>query len=344
MWIKRKENFKIGNIHNTDEWFKEKVNKYHGRKVEILSKYCGSDKPIDFVYHCNKHGDTYATVNAKNICKEYFLPCKDCQSIRKSKSAKGTKKKDKQYYYDRISNYCKERGGYIVTPEWTRAKDEYEFKCGDPTHPIFKTTADALYSGAHWCPYCSGRSGNFNDEIKAIVESKGGTLLSEYINAYEHVKVRCNKHNYSWNIMPLNIRKGRWCPVCSMCYSEKVVFDYLKHNFINFEIQYGFSELQGKNGELLKFDFALFDSSNNLRWLLEVDDVEHTYNYKSERRLKARERDEQKNNYCKSNNINLYRMEVPFKSGYKHHWAYEDYYRYINTELKSIVNEIKMNK
>ena len=47
------------------------------------------------------------------------------------------------------------------------------------------------------------------------------------------------------------------------------------------------------------------------------------------------QRDIQKNEYCKEHNIPLYRMEVPFRAFNK--WNYEDYYRYINTELKRFV-------
>ena len=47
-------------------------------------------------------------------------------------------------------------------------------------------------------------------------------------------------------------------------------------------------------------------------------------------------RDKIKDNYCKIHNIPLYRMEVPFRGNNK--WSYEDYYRYINIELKDIVN------
>ena len=71
----------------TTEWFKQKVKEYHGDKVEVLSEYLGSEKPIKILYHCEKHGDTEKTINAKNVCKPYFLPCKQCQSENKSKSA-----------------------------------------------------------------------------------------------------------------------------------------------------------------------------------------------------------------------------------------------------------------
>ena len=86
-----------------------------------MSKYNGSEKPIDIVYHCELHGDTYTTLNAKNICKPYFLPCKKCQSIRKSKSARNTNKSDKAFYYKRLVDYCKEHGGWVLEKEWSRA-------------------------------------------------------------------------------------------------------------------------------------------------------------------------------------------------------------------------------
>lgn len=326
----------MAHLTKDQEWFEEKVKEYHDDKVEVLSNYNGSENPIDIVYHCDEHGDTYKTINAKNICKEYFLPCKKCQSIRKSNSAKKSKK-DKAFFYKRLQDYCISRGGTLLSTEWTKAKDVYKFKCGNPEHPIFESTADALYSGEHWCPYCSGRAGDFEKEIKEIIEPKGGELLSQYINAGTYVKVRCNKHNYEWSILPNNIKKGRWCPVCSMPFSEKVVWDYLKSTGLNIEIQYKFDDLEGKTNEKLKYDFAILSDNGELIYLIEVDDEEHRDNHdKCERRLIARERDKQKDNYCKDNDINLYRMDVPFRQDKK--WSYEDYYRYIHTELKFIVN------
>ena len=146
----------------SQEWFENKVKNYHGDTVEILSNYNGSENTIDIVYHCKLHGDTFTTLNAKNICKPYFLPCKQCKSIRKSNAAKNTKKNDKQYYYNRLVNYCRDHGGVVLEKDWTRAKDTYHFKCQNPEHPVFETTADALYGGDHWCPYCSGREGELS--------------------------------------------------------------------------------------------------------------------------------------------------------------------------------------
>lgn len=237
-------------------------------------------------------------------------------------------------------DYCKERGGQVLETEWTRAKDQYHFKCENPEHPVFVTTADALYSGEHWCPYCSGRAGDFQTEIEKICEEKDGKLLSEYKNSMSYVTVRCKKHNYVWDILPNNIKKGRWCPICNMGFNEKTVYDYLTNMYCNFEIQYSFDDLMGDNNEKLRFDFAILNSNNSLVYLIEVDDEEHKDRHlgnspRQIQRQKAMQRDIQKNEYCKEHNIPLYRMEVPFRGFNK--WDYEDYYRYINTELKRFV-------
>lgn len=174
-----------------------------------------------------------------------------------------------------------------------------------------------------------------------MLKSKDGQLLSGYNGAYNYVTVKCNKHNYIWDMLPSNIKKGRWCPICSMGFNEKVVWDYFNNIQCNIKIQYSFDDLIGKNNEKLKYDFAVFDSNDNLICLVEVDDEEHRDRHlgntpRQIARKKAILRDKQKDKYCAENNIPLYRMEVPFRNNKK--WEYQDYYRYINTELKDIVN------
>jgi hypothetical protein len=326
----------MAHLNKSQEWFEEKVKGYHGNKVEILSRYNGSEKPIDIIYHCENHGDTYKTLNAKNICKTYFNPCKSCQNIHKSESNNGNSK-EKSFYLKRLQEYCISNGGYLVSTIWTKAKDLYEIKCGNPNHPTFWSNADSLVNKPQWCPYCSGRAGEFENEIKDIIHSKNGELLSEYKGSGEYVKVRCNKHNHEWDVLPNNIKKGRWCCVCNMGFSEKVVWDYFKKNQCNVIPQYTFDDLLGSDIEKLRFDFAILSNKGKLIYLVEIDDEEHSDNHNNcERRLIARMRDVNKDQYCIERDIKLYRMKVPFRTNKK--WDYDDYYRYINTELKFIVN------
>lgn len=318
----------------TTEEFKNKVYTKHGDKVEILSEYIGQTEPIDILYHCEKHGDIYKTLNAKNIFGISFQPCKECDLEKKSISGHN-KFKTKEELYKRLKKYIEEQGGNLISKKWTKAKDDYMIECGEGH--IFITTADCLLGKKQWCPYCYGRKGDFQEEIENIVESKNGILLSRYSSAKTHVKVRCNIHNYEWEITPSNLRKGRWCPICNLPYSEKVVYDYLINNKYIFKIQYTFDDLKSENDELLKFDFAILDNLNNVLGIIEIDDQEHRYNTKQPRRLKSRERDIQKNKYCKNNKIPIFRLEYKLNKKYL---SYDWYYNYINNTLYTYLIKI----
>lgn len=320
----------------TTEEYKQSVYKKHGNKVEILGEYIDANAPIDFVYHCEKHGDTYKSINAKNVLGKGFQPCKQCDLEAKSKS--GSKRSnDKNYQYNRLKNLCESKGGKLVSTEWTTAKDTYEIDCGNISHLNFFTTADCLFSKEQWCPYCSGRYGDFNEKYKNIIESRDGKMFSNYINGTTHIQIQCNKDNYKWGMYPSNIAKGRWCPVCSLPYSERVPYNYLIDNKYIIRIQYGFDDLVGENKELLRYDFAIFNKNNKLLGLLEIDDEEHRGNPKQLRRVKARQRDKIKDDYCKNNNIKLFRLEYYHNKQFEN---YDWYYSYIHNNLGKFLSEI----
>src|ERR1035437_5415272 len=318
----------------TTEEFKQKVFLKYGDKVEILGDYTGQNNRLNFIYHCDIHGDTNKSLNAKNITGITFAPCLQCANELKSKQAK-LASRDPNFLYIRLKDYVESKGGKLISKEWTKAKDLYEVSCGNPNHPNFFSNADSLVNKPQWCPYCSGRKGNFQEEFNNIITNKNGTLLSNYTQAKTHLKVKCNIHNYIWDITPTNIKKGRWCPICNLPYSEKVLYDYLVNNNYNFKVQYYFDNLITDENELLRFDFAILNNDNNLNILIEVDDDEHRYNHKQLRRVIARQRDELKNNYCKNNNINLYRLEYKNKSEFFK--DYDWYYSYINDNLKDLL-------
>ena len=326
-------------LQSTDT-YKQKVFAKRGDKVEILSEYLGGTEPIDFVYHCEKHGDTYKTLNAKNVTASCFQPCKQCDLELKSQKAK-VAIKDKGYQYRRLQEYCRSMGGELISTEWTIAKDLYEVDCKVDGHPNFFSNADSLLNKPQWCPACYGRTGEFQKEMEDIVNSKNGTLLGTYEGAGIHLSVTCNEHNYTWDIMPLNLRKGRWCPICNLPYSEKVPYDYLVDTYPNYNIrvQYTFDDLMGENGEHLKYDFGILDDDNNkLLGLVEIDDEEHRYNHTQPRRVRARERDHIKDKYCEDNNIPLFRLEY-----YNGKDIFKDrdwYYNYIHKNLNEFLNSI----
>lgn len=314
----------MGIKKRTTEEFKEFIFEKYSGKIEILGEYKGACVPIEFVYHCEKHGDIFGAINAKNISSNKTLqPCKECMRESKSK-----KYKTNDELLDELKLNAIKKGGLLLDDVWVKSKHLYRFKCSNDEHPVFSATHDSVMGSKQtWCPYCAGRFGDFNAKIKEIVEKNNGILLSSYESAYKHVRVKCNKDGYEWDVTPTNLKKGRWCYVCSMPRSERIICDLLVESKFKVTPQYSFKELVGLNGQEMRFDFALFDG-DELEFLLEIDDNEHRYNYsnKSKRgkeRIRAQKRDLQKNDYCLRNGLKLLRIDIDtysdiFKDDYKY--------------------------
>ena len=299
----------------------------YGDKVELISEYHGKERPVEILYHCEKHGDTTKWLNAKNIFGLNFNPCKEC--FKESHSKKNRPIQNKEFYYEKLKLCCEEHNGILIETEWTTAKDTYHFKCDNPDHPVFENTADGIMNKHQWCPYCSGRKGDFDKRIDAIVKEKGGEVISPYKSSQEYMKIRCIKHNYIWDITPCNILKGRWCPICKMSINEKVPLDWFNNNSFNVIPQYKFDGFVGKDGNPYKYDFGLLDNNNDILCMVEIDDETHRGN--SEKYAEGRKRDIIKNNYCKEHNIPLYR--VPIDRSKISRKGYDWYYNYIDEQL-----------
>lgn len=326
----------MGINKQTTEEFKQKIFEKYNGKVEIIGEYTHATDPIEFVYHCEKHGDVFKTMNAKNISSnKTFQPCVECANENKSNNH-GHSRTPEELYLE-FKEFVELKGGILFEDKWMKSKYKYTIKCENPNHPPFKISHDdAMHVKKAWCPYCCGREGNFQEEIKRIIESKNGVLLSEYINSTTHVKVKCLEHSYTWDIMPLNIKKHRWCVVCNMGRNEKIVWDYLTENGYNFKPQYSFNGFGNTiNGEPFKFDFAILNKDNSLKYIVEIDDVSHrSGNPKYSITMRN---DILKNEYCKNNNIPLLRIQIYTNKKFKDDmW----YYNHIKEEITNFASKL----
>lgn len=322
----------------TEEFRQQMFNKYNG-KVEIIGEYLGASEPIEFLYHCEKHGDIITSMNAKNISSnKSFQPCEEC--MRENKSKSNGVGRSKMELFNEFKTEIENKGGKLLETEWIKSKYLYTIKCNNDSHPKFKMSHDAIMNKGTWCPYCYGREGNFQEEIEDIIKSRNGTLLSNYNGSSNHVRVRCNIHNYEWDIMPLNLKKGKWCYICNMPKYEVVPYNTLVELGYKVEPQYKFNDLNGFDNELLKFDFAVFNNDEFL-FLVEIDDEEHRYNHtgnskRSIERRRAIERDSIKDKYCNDNGIKLIRIEI-YTKDYKinHEEKYREYFlQELNRQLE----------
>ena len=57
--------------------------------------------------------------------------------------------------------------------------------------------------------------------------------------------------------------------------SEVVIAEFLSKNNIKHLQEYSFDDLRNKSGNLLRFDFAILDKSNDVRALIEYQGAQH---------------------------------------------------------------------
>lgn len=312
----------MGKKRRTTQEFKDYICEKTNGKVEILSEYNGACEPIDFVYHCEIHGDIYKTMNAKNISSnKEFQPCDEC-TREKQRMNSGVSRKPNDLYNE-FKKHIENKGGTLITDKWLKSKGKYEIDCGNEDHPNFITTHDKIMHSNQWCPYCCGRKGEFDKYYSDLIESKNGEMLSDYIGSYNHLKVRCKTHNYIWEIMPLNLKKGRWCPICNLPNSEIAIYDLLIKCGYDFSIQYTFNDFKNDNGNEYKFDFAIFDNTGRLLLLIESDGANHRENRKpNDYHYNTYLSDCAKEEYCDKNSIKLVRIDYVSKWSYKYHYEY----------------------
>lgn len=141
-----------------------------------------------------------------------------------------------------------------------------------------------------------------------------------YVNTKQHVKIICKTHG-EFLQKPLRHLQGRNCHECSLIKKalftiskgERYIKDFLITNEIVFEHQKQFKDCIYK--KVLSFDFYLPE----FNLLVEYDGTQHTntnskFHNGHDSLTAYKARDEVKNNYALTNNIDL--LRIPYK-GYK---------------------------
>lgn len=90
---------------------------------------------------------------------------------------------------------------------------------------------------------------------------------------------------------------------CLRSRKEWEIANYLDSQDINYKQQYWFEDL--KDQRPLRFDFAILDSNNNLKFLLEYNGVQHTNENDNWHKETIAMHDQMKIEYCKKHNIPL---------------------------------------
>jgi hypothetical protein len=117
--------------------------------------------------------------------------------------------------------------------------------CGN----IYSVTPDHFLSSKNRCPFCSKHrhflktTDIFKQEIFDIVGNEY-TLLSEYKNSKEKVKLRHNKCGNEYYVLPGHfLNTGTRCPNCYESREERKIKEILLKSNITFSREYTFRDL-----------------------------------------------------------------------------------------------------
>lgn len=126
-------------------------------------------------------------------------------------------------------------------------------------------------------------------------------------------KCKCDCGNYT-TVLGTSLQLGlvKSCGCIKKSYGEELIEEILQKNNISYKKEYTFPDLHGENNTALRFDFAIFNSKQELIQLIEYDGEQHfkqIEHWGGKLGLQHRqENDKKKNEYCKQHNIKLTRI------------------------------------
>lgn len=114
-----------------------------------------------------------------------------------------------------MDDFARRRGGRCLSLRYENKSAKLEFWC--LKHGAFHAQPHNIKHREQWCPKCPPEQLKQATLLHLIdyVKFRGGTLLSEYVNARTHVIVRCPIHG-EWKATPDNlVNKRSWCLHCA---------------------------------------------------------------------------------------------------------------------------------
>lgn len=288
--IEEKNNNKLLNAHD-----------YKGADIKNLQVECGCCHSVFITSYS-------AIMNGNGMCAK-------CGQ----ESSKRTIRENIKKYYHIFLEICKEMGYVVLSTidEYKDSSTKLRFIC--PKHGE-QAVSYAKFSIGERCPICGKENMKRSTLSSEIVEERinsvnNNTLLNPhdyYRNNVCNLRILCSCGNeYTTSLSSYESGYNR-CPQCSKNTSkgELIIKEYLENNGINFEQQYKFDDC--RDVRPLPFDFYL----KQYNTIIEFDGQLHYLPIFGEEQLKYTQyHDSIKNDYCKTNNINIIR--IPYWNGDK---------------------------
>lgn len=274
--------------------FNEQLQSVYGDEYIAIESYKGAHIGIYFKHKC---GTVFKA-------KPYMM----LQQKRKCPKCKSNPTPTEEELRQMIKD-SKDGDEYLLVSNYTKMSKKAKFihtKC----EKIFDMRpTDFIYKNQR-CPTCSGvkkyNTETFKNKILKITDGEY-LPMTEYINNKTKVKMKHLECGHTWYVRPDQFLNGSRCRLCSKSKGNKRIADYLIKKDIDFIAEFRIDRC--KNKRTLPFDFAVFDSNEKLKFLVEFNGIQHyevVEPFGGKKELRERQRNDKiKEQYCKDNNIDL---------------------------------------
>lgn len=214
---------------------------------------------------------------------------------------------------EEMQKIAETRGGKCLSTTYVNSNTKLLWECAEGHK--FEATPSNVKNRASWCRICSykkraeiGKLGI--EDMQKLASERGGKCLSRnYINSHTKLQWECSE-GHKWNMEPVIVRSGRWCPECSSGLGERICRQVFEQLFGKKFVTSYPKWLLNKNGNQMELD----GYCPSIKLAFEHHGRQHystiSYFIKTDEDLKLRqESDEQKRRLCKQNEVVL--IEVP---------------------------------
>lgn len=265
----------------------------------LFNNYEGSS--IKLPYRCPKHPDKVQYITYGNMKSNHG--CSYC----------GGKKR---LTFDFVKSEFEKRGYELLEEKYINNQTKMKYRCLKHQDEIQYIRYHDLDNG-RGCVICSKKKKLTLEEAKQeFIKRNLIPLFDEYINTGTPLDYKCPKHsNIIQSIRMDDLKLNKGCAICKESSLEKMFTEILNERNISYTKYYRYNDC--KYQRMLSFDFAIFDSLNEISELIECDGNDH---FKDTKRSKDEEKnklnfkkrqqcDRIKNQYCIDNKITLTRID-----------------------------------
>lgn len=223
-----------------------------------------------------------------------------------------------QEYVERL--YTAHNGNIIPLEEYKGNEINIKVQCLTCNH-VWSVRPNNSINNKRKCPKCKFTKNGIlstksNDKFLIdlkIVHGEKYVPLTEYISAKKKIKFFCTNCHLQFYMTPDDLVNGkRNCSGCHLSYGANKIKEFLSNHNINFKMEYTFKNLKSSKNMRLRFDYAIFDDCDNLKYLIEFDGIQHFEPISKFGGVKGFETTKQndllKNKYCEEYGIKLIRV------------------------------------